>query len=263
MRRLNIFFLVIVILLPSGVLAQKITEKFKDREFVDKQGDTLNYRIHIPDRADSTGSYPLVLFLHGAGERGNDNKAQLTWGVWRFVEDSVQQDHPSIVVVPQAPKGKYWGRIDWRESLKMTNQPSKPLALTIKLLKQLQKDYAIDTKRMYVTGLSMGGFGTWDLISRYPDMFAAAVPVCGGGDTRQAHLLANLPIWNFHGAIDDVVPPRHSRDMIEAIQYAGGVPGYTEYPGVGHFSWIPAYREPRLVDWMFSKSTATNLGKDE
>lgn len=254
---------VITILLSGNALAQDITHKFQAKKYVDAQGDTLIYRIHIPEKADSTGTFPLVLFLHGAGERGNDNEAQLTWGVWRFVEDSVQQKHPSIVVAPQAPREQYWGRIDWRESLKMTEQPSKPLALTIKLIKQLQKDFSIDRTRMYITGLSMGGFGTWDLISRHPGMFAAAAPVCGGGDTRQAHRLAGVPIWNFHGAIDGVVPPQKSRDMIAAIRYAGGAPGYSEYPDVGHFSWIPAYREPALVDWMFSKSTVSNSDSSE
>lgn len=245
----------IFLVLTQTALSQNLTDKFEAKHFINASGDTLNYRIYIPPEPDSTGSFPLVLFLHGAGERGDDNQAQLTWGVWRFVEDSVQQAHPSIVVAPQAPKEQYWGRLDWRESIKMTEEPSKPLALTIELLKQLQKEYQIDSRRMYVTGLSMGGFGTWDLISRYPDMFAAAVPVCGGGDTRQAYRLVGLPIWNFHGARDDVVPPRLSRDMISAIQYGGGAPGYTEYPDTGHFSWIPAYREPMLIDWMFSKST--------
>ena len=234
--------------------AQSLTDKFEAKQFVSESGDTLNYRIFVPAKTDSTGSFPLVLFLHGAGERGDDNKAQLKWGVWRFVEDSVQQKHPSIVLAPQVPKESYWGRLDWRESLKLTEEPQKPTALTLQLIEQLKQDFKIDDSRMYITGMSMGGFGTWDIISRHPKMFAAAVPVCAGGDTRQAHRLIDLPIWNFHGAIDDVVSPRLSRNMISAIQYAGGKPGYTEYPDVGHFSWIQAYREPWLVDWMFSKS---------
>lgn len=251
MKKIWLSFL-ISLLMSSSLFSQDLTSKMEAKQFVSDAGDTLNYRIHVPEAPDSTGSFPVVLFLHGAGERGSDNKAQLTWGVWRFVEDSVQQEHPHIVIAPQAPEEQYWGKLDWRESIEMTPKPAKPLELALQLLESLQEDYEIDSNRLYITGLSMGGFGTWDAISRHPDLFAAAAPVCGGGDTRQAHKLANLPIWNFHGALDDVVPPRLSRDMIAAIRYAGGKPGYSEYPDVGHFSWIPAYNEPTLVDWLFS-----------
>ena len=253
MKKVSFPIFVLSLLVISSAYSQDLTSKFEAKQFISESGDTLNYRIFIPEEVDSTGSYPLVLFLHGAGERGSDNKAQLKWGVWRFVEDSVQQKHPSIVVAPQAPKEQYWGRLDWRESMKMTEEPAKPMYLSLQLLEQLQQDFEIDSSRLYITGLSMGGFGTWDVISRHPDMFAAAVPVCGGGDTRQAHRLTDLPIWNFHGAKDNVVPPRLSRNMMAAIRYAGGSPGYSEYPDVGHASWIYAYREPWLVDWMFSK----------
>lgn len=259
----NLCYLVFVFLIfvYSPVRSQDLTSKMEAKQFVSAAGDTLNYRIYVPEEADSTGTFPLVLFLHGAGERGSDNKAQLKWGVWRFVEDLVQQEHPSIVVAPQAPKGQYWGRLDWRENMKMTEKPSKPLALALQLVEELKQNFKIDSSRLYITGLSMGGFGTWDAVSRHPNMFAAAVPVCGGGDPRQAHRLADLPIWNFHGTLDNVVPPRLSRDMIAAIRYAGGHPGYTEYPDIGHFAWIPAYNEPSLVDWMFSKSLSRDTAE--
>lgn len=254
MRKIYYLLFFCLVLSTGLIQAQGLTGKFEARQFISESGDTLNYRIYIPEEADSTGTYPLVLFLHGAGERGSDNTAQLTWGVWRFVQDSVQQRHPSIVVAPQAPKEQYWGRIDWRENLDLTSEPSKPLHLAYQLVNSLQEQYRIDSDRLYITGLSMGGFGTWEMLIRHPDMFAAGVPVCGGGDVTKAHTLADIPIWAFHGAVDDVVPPRLSRDMIRGIQYAGGHPGYTEYPDVNHGSWIPAYREPKLVDWMFSKS---------
>ncbi len=249
----KITFTILAFLLMSSLLySQDLTLKMEAKQFISEAGDTLNYRIFMPEKTDSTGMHPLVLFLHGAGERGSDNKAQLTWGVWRFVEDSVQQEHPSIVVAPQAPQEQYWGRLDWRESLKMPEEPAKPMQLALQLVEKLKQEFKVDSSRLYITGLSMGGFGTWDVVSRYPDMFAAAAPVCGGGDVTKAHLLADLPIWNFHGTLDDVVPPRLSRDMIEAIRYAGGKPGYSEYPDTGHDSWIKAYNEPSLVDWLFS-----------
>lgn len=250
---------VIFLFQSFDVCSQDLTSKFEAREFINEAGDTLRYRIFVPERTDSTGMYPLVLFLHGAGERGSDNKAQLVWGVWRFVEDSVQQKHPSIVIVPQAPEGSYWGKAEWRtESTRLSEEPAKPLVLTMELLSRLQNEFPVDSTRIYVTGLSMGRFGTWNLIMRYPDKFAAAAPVCGGGDVTKAHRIAKIPIWNFHGALDDVVPPQLSRDMIAAVRYAGGNPGYSEYPDVGHFSWIQAYREPYLVDWLFSQRKAAD-----
>lgn len=251
--------LLISLLSCSAAFSQGLTEKFQAKQFVNEEGDTLDYRIFVPGYPDSTGKYPLVLFLHGAGERGSDNKAQLTWGVWRFVADSVQQNHPSIVIAPQAPEDEYWGEAEWRtKSTKLMKEPAKPLALAMELLEEIQQTYAIDSDRLYVTGLSMGGFGTWNLITRYPDTFAAAVPVCGGGDVTKAHRVAHLPIWNFHGAMDDVVPPQLSRDMITAIRYAGGSPGYSEYPDIGHSSWIQAYSEPFLVNWLFSHKKGSN-----
>lgn len=248
-------------LINHAVSGQNSTEKFSARQFVSASGDTLNYRIFIPEQPDSTGTFPLVLFLHGAGERGNDNKAQLKWGVWRFVADSVQQEHPSIIVAPQAPKEQYWGRIDWRDDLQLKPRASEPLHLAYQLIDSLQQEYKIDSNRLYISGLSMGGFGTWEMLIRHPNKFAAGIPVCGGGDVTKAHTLAHIPIWAFHGAMDDVVPPRLSREMITGIQYAGGHPGYTEYPDVNHASWIPAYREPLLMDWLFSKSLNQDKGE--
>ena len=136
------------------------------------------------------------------------------------------------------------------------NQPAQPsawLQMTLAVLEQTQKQYSIDADRVYVTGLSMGGYATWDLITRFPGKFAAAVPVCGGGDEKQASKIAMLPIWAFHGDSDTVVKTLRSRTMIQAIKDAGGSPKYTEYAGVGHNSWDKAYAEPDLLPWMFAQ----------
>ena len=125
--------------------------------------------------------------------------------------------------------------------------------MTMELTDWLLSTLPIDTNRIYVTGLSMGGFGTWDLISRYPNKFAAAAPVCGGGDIKQAHKLVNIPIWAFHGAKDRVVTVNRTRDMIEAIKNSGGTPKYTEYPNLGHFCWDAAYNEQDFLEWLFSQ----------
>lgn len=229
--------------------------EFEAQKYVNAEGDTLPYRLLLPPEFEERKVYPVVLFLHGAGERGDDNEAQLTWGVTHFAEKKFRQDHPAIVIAPQAPEDEYWANLNWREEgVRLTEEPRKPLAMAYELLNELIEEYPADTGRVYITGLSMGGFGTWDLIARYPDMFAAAMPVCGGGDPEQADKLTELPIWNFHGAEDDIVPPEMSRKMIRAIREAGGLPGYTEYPGVGHDSWIPAYSDRQALEWLFSHS---------
>jgi predicted peptidase len=135
----------------------------------------------------------------------------------------------------------------------LNKQPVTTLQVAIELLNQVRDTYSTDSRRLYVTGISMGGFATWAAIMHYPDLFAAAIPVCGGGDTSNAYLVKDIPIWNFHGAEDRVVPPELSRDMIQALHEAGGSPGYTEYPDVGHDSWIPAYQEPYLFEWLFEQ----------
>jgi predicted peptidase len=125
------------------------------------------------------------------------------------------------------------------------------MRLLLELIPALRKEYGIDPKRIYVTGLSMGGFGTWDLIARKPDWFAAAAPVCGGADEATAATISKIPVWAFHGDQDGAVKPSRSRNMVEALKKAGGEPKYTEYKGVGHDSWNPAYKDPELMKWLF------------
>jgi predicted peptidase len=242
-------------LIPLAAAAQPNPEElFKAEEYISEENDTLRYRILLPEKFEEGETYPLVLFLHGMGERGSDNKSQLEWGVGAFAEESFRQEHPAIVVAPQAPANDYWANLNWREEgTGLMENATKPLQLAYELIHKLSDEMPVDKNRLYITGLSMGGFGTWDLITRYPDTFAAAMPVCGGGDPSKAHLLKDMPIWNFHGALDNVVPPELSRNMINAIREAGGLPGYTEYPHVDHFSWIPAYSDRLALEWLFKQ----------
>jgi hypothetical protein len=388
---------------------------FEAREYKDADGNVLLYRIYKPKDYDPAKKYPLILFLHGAGERGNDNKAQVRDALY-FAKDPFQKVQPSFVVAPQCPgarqafqiygtskrynqtynnyadsagewksytiplakltsgaksylsiinsapnrrpapnanaapapatpvtsefrniaigedgaapapldlkklnfdkkqgKGKAtvsddgktltltgdlslkipleykvtdktmltfefrspkgaegaahaiamdsddffdyrWANMDWSAKKGgMGKEPSTPMRLTLEVLGKLQKEFSVDDKRLYLTGLSMGGYGTWDLLARYPDMFAAAVPVCGGGDESMAAKMKDVPIWCFHGGADPTVPTQRSRDMIKAIKDAGGNPKYTEYPGVGHNSWDKAYSDKDLPAWLFSQ----------
>ncbi len=255
MRRSLIFPILLFlsfVLTAAEVYSQ--AELFESKVFLTADGDSLLYRVMYPAEMEPGTEYPLVLFLHGAGERGNDNNAQLKWGVLKFAEEEFRSKHPAIVIAPQAPENEYWANPVWRdEGSALLEEPTRPLAAVYELLNAYLEEQPIDENRIYVTGLSMGGFGTWDLIVRYPGLFAAAVPICAGGDVSKAPLIKDVPIWAFHGAKDEVVAPHYSRDMIAAIREAGGLPGYTEYPDVAHDSWIPAYNDSYMLEWLFSQ----------
>jgi predicted peptidase len=231
---------------------------FEKRTFTGASGKELLYRLLKPEGYDSAGTtaYPLVIFLHGAGERGNDNELQLAEGVKEFAKPKMRKKHPCFVIAPQCPLNKSWGKIEkpgGHLALMRAKEPTESTGLVIELMDALPKEFRIDPKRIYVTGLSMGGFGTWDLLARYPDRFAAAVPICGGGMEETAPSFARVPIWVFHGAIDPDVEVELSRRMVEALRKAGGKPGFTEYPDVGHECWEQTYRNPDVQDWLFAQ----------
>jgi predicted peptidase len=246
-----ILSLAILVCLSFQSLSQKMPDFGKDI-FI-QNGDSLPYRLLKP-LAVSQQNFPLVIFLHGAGERGNDNEVQIRHITELFLNDKNRMNYPCYVVAPQCPKGEMWAKYDGEiATMKLRKTPTIAMSLVIALIDSIIDKYPIDRSRIYITGLSMGGFGTWDLVSRYPDKFAAAVPICGGGDASMAGALKNLPIWVFHGSKDRIVSPKHSRKMIAALQEAGGLPGYTEYPDVEHNSWVNAYREPILLEWLFKQ----------
>lgn len=244
---------IFLILIVTGTV-QAQNDRFESRQYID-QGDTLNYRITFPDY-NTSEKYPVVLFLHGAGERGNDNISQLKWGVKNFATDESMISHSAIVIAPQCPAGSRWSNFVGdreKEPLQLGNEPARPLEMAMEVLDQVITNNAVDTTRIYITGLSMGGFGTWDALARWPEKFAAGVPVCGGGAPATAERMADIPVWAFHGAEDPTVDPALSRRMIQALRKAGAQPGYTEYPGVGHFSWLQAYSDPYMMDWLFNQ----------
>jgi predicted peptidase len=255
MRTVQLLIFNTIIFMISASTLQAQEDLFIKRVYENADGQKLNYRLLVPTNFDADQKYPLILFLHGAGERGDDNEAQLTWGVTRFAEKEIMKKHPAFVIAPQVPEDEFWAHLNWRQTdLETEPEPRLPLKLSIELLDKIIEEFPIDKDRLYITGLSMGGFGTWDAIIRNPDKFAAALPVCGGGDISNAHAIAHLPIWNFHGALDTVVPVELSRSMIHAIIEAGGTPGYTEYPHVGHDSWIPVYNDDYVLEWLFSQT---------
>ncbi|MBP3959063.1 prolyl oligopeptidase family serine peptidase [Gemmata sp. G18] len=220
-------------------------------------GKTLPYRLMKPADPEAGKKYPLVVILHGAGERGVDNKKQLVW-FWKDKQPSVLT-RPEVtaakafVIVPQCPEGKRWVEVAWEKGSYKSPEISEPLKLTLALTDSLLKDLPIDPDRVYIVGMSMGGYGALDAAQRRPELFAACVPICGAGDVSKAKDIAHVPVWAFHGDADTAVPVSGSREIIDALKKAGAEPKYTEYPKVGHNSWSPAFEEKEFWNWIFSQ----------
>jgi predicted peptidase len=228
---------------------------FEKHDYQDSAGRVLPYRLLRPPRIEADRRYPLVVFLHGAGERGTDNEKQLTHGARQFASVENRDNHPCFLIAPQCPEGQRWVEVDW--SADRHTRPEVLDAagrLTLELIEKSIRDLPVDPKRVYITGLSMGAFGAWDLLSRRPELFAAAVCVCGGADEATAAAIKHIPTWVFHGARDRAVNPARSRNMVLALQKAGGTPTYTEYADVGHNSWDNAYGDPELYKWLFGQT---------
>ena len=233
--------------------AGDVATRLEAREFTGSDGAVFRYRW-VEKLPKDGGKVPLVLFLHGAGERGTDNTAQLKYGVKELLDWLDAHEKGYRIVAGQVPHGKRWVEVDWGATgHKMPQKPSETMALQIELLDRLLADPATDGSRVYVTGISMGGYGTWDLVCRRPEVFAAAMPVCGGADVAQAARVAEVPIWVFHGDSDSVVPVCRSRNMVAALWQCGGKVRYREYPGVGHNCWTPTYADKDVLKWFFGQ----------
>ena len=220
--------------------------------FTNEAGDVLLYRKTTPPPTDAPTA--LVLFLHGAGERGSDNEAQLLHGVGPLLDWFARHGQNVCLIAPQCEKGRRWVETDWDQPAHFFQPvPSKMMRLALQLLEKTIREGNVDPARVYVTGLSMGGYGTWDALSRRPDLFAGAMPICGGGDPHQAVRLRDIPIIAVHGDADTVVPTTRSRDMVDALRRMDAPIRHVEYPGCGHNSWAPAYSDDALLGWLFSK----------
>ena len=210
--------------------------------FLDKtieyNGTTVKYVVYVPKEYKAEKPHPSILFLHGSGEQGDDGKKQVSVGLGAAIK-LAEDKWNFIVIFPQKPAGR--GGFMEHEKL------------ILDILEKTKKEYTLDEKRQYITGLSMGGMGTWSLICKYPDRWAAAAPVCGRGNPADAPKIKDLPIWNFHGDKDTAVPIKKSQEMIDAIKAAGGNPKFTIYPGVGHNSWDKAYQEEKLYEWFLEQ----------
>jgi len=245
--------------------ARKVQTGFLDRT-VTVAGTEYKYQVFIPDQWTPARKWPVILFLHGAGERGEDGLLQTQVGIGRAIRLD-RSRFPAVIVLPQCRKEFWWSQPPMDE-------------LAMKALEAAVKEFHGDPLRTYLTGLSMGGYGTWYLAAKHPGKFAALVPICGG-ITLPEHLslqhpelegialpdepksfskiatkIGKTPVWIFHGSDDPAVPVTESRRMNEALKEQGGEVRYTEYPGVGHNSWDNAYAEAELILWMLSKTSS-------
>ena len=249
----RVFLFISVLSMPSLLWAGG--RDLYEKETFTAEGKTLLYRVLKPAKIEAGKKYPLVLFLHGAGERGDNNTAQLVHGSALFTKKENREKYPCYVIFPQCPNGKKWVEVDWSSKKPHVSpkEPSESMRLTRLLLDQYLKDHPVDADRIYVMGLSMGGFGTWDFMQRYPDVVAAAAPICGGADDSTAPRIKHIPIWAFHGSEDSAVWPERSRSMVEELKKVKGNVRYSEYAKVGHDSWNRAFAEPELLPWMFAQ----------
>lgn len=255
------FFYIFALLFSVSQSFAQDKSEFQKKEFIDAKGDTLRYRILFPKNYDKTKKYPLVLFLHGAGERGRDNEKQLTHGSKLFLKDEYREKYPAIFLAPQCPENQYWasvkidrGKMPLALDFNYENDITHPLHAALELTKTLIKNERVDKHRIYIMGLSMGGMGTFEAVYRQPKLFAAAIPICGGADAKAyTKKAAKVPFWLFHGDKDGVVEVRYSREMYARLQELKSDVKYTECTGVNHNSWDNAFAEPALFEWLFSK----------
>ena len=236
---------------PTPASSPQTAAVFVERSHTNARGETMPYLLFVPAGYDKTQPYPLVLWLHGGGTRGNDLKLLLghgdQHGIGFLARSDNQAKYPSLILAPQCPRNRFWGNSE-------SDQPTNEMRLVLEILDRVRKDYSVDSGRVYVMGMSLGGYGTWDILLRRPRTFAAAVPICGGGNPARAAVIARTPVWVFHGDEDESVNVSESRKMVAALKKAGGQPRYTEYKGIGHNSWVPAFKEPDFLSWLFAQT---------
>lgn len=257
---LKLPFILVLTFFSTATISQTMPG-FVAHTFINEKADTLVYQLLSPFNETTKEKFPLVVFLHGAGERGSDNQKQLIHGASLFLEEQNREAFPAYVVFPQCPVDDYWSsvtvdrtvsplQLDFDYERPMT----KSLHQVLELVHNLVASKHIDVARIYIIGLSMGGMGTFEAVYRAPELFAAAVPICGGGDVEKvSRKVFRIPFWVFHGAADNVVDVRHSQAMVQRIERFSKKLKYTEYEGVGHGSWENAFREKEFLPWLFSQ----------
>lgn len=259
MKKVSVILIILTSLIGTNRLHSQNQALFSKEHYI-VGNDTLSYRMLLPKDFDKSKQYPLVLFLHGAGERGSDNAKQLTHGSELFVKN--RDSFPAVVIFPQCPQKDYWANATVDRSTRpitlnfpLDIEPTTAMTLVMKLMEDMAFKSYVDKKQIYVGGLSMGGMGTFEILYRKPEMFAAAFAICGAGNPEATEKYAKtVPMWIFHGANDDVVNPQASVEMVAGLLRFGGKPNFSLYAKDNHNSWDSAFAESELVPWLFSNS---------
>lgn len=254
----NIVCFTLLLMMSIGINAQELYGEYEKGVYVSSQGDSLNYRLLRPEEEKPGKKYPLVLFLHGAGERGDDNQKQLIHGGQMWLNPVNREEYPAYILLPQCPKEDYWAYATRPQSfvpaeMPIPEVPTRIVRTLLELLESYLSLPQVDRKRVYVMGLSMGGMATFDLAIRYPDIFAAAVPICGVVNPSRLSAAASVKFRIYHGDADNVVPVEGSRQAYKALKKAGAKVKYIEFPGVNHGSWNPAFNDVEFMKWLFAQ----------
>ena len=250
---------VCLLVFSSNLQAQDMSA-YEKKLFI-RGRDTLPYRILLPENYDKSAKYPLIIVLHGAADRGKDNELQLRSGGKFFLQPGIRKEHPAIIVYPQCPESSFWSNVDVRITngktffgFKVAGEPTAAMQLLEQLVKKVIQDNRVDRQQVYVGGVAMGGMGTFELVRRMPNVFAAAFPICGGANPSTAQEMKKTSWWIFHGARDEVVPSVLSEIMVNAMQGIKADVKYTLYPQGNHSNCDTAFAEPGLLPWLFSKT---------
>jgi predicted peptidase len=258
MNRLHLTYTIFLMLYGLSSTAQDFS-KYEKGNFIKKK-DTISYRILFPENFDAAKKYPILFFLHGAGERGSDNEKQLVHGGKLFLQEDIRKQFPAIVVFPQCVSDSYWSNVNIKPDangkrtfmFQEKGDPTKAMHALLSMIDFfLVKPYT-DRSRVYAAGLSMGGMGTFELLRRKPKVFAAAFSICGGDNVANVQKYKNVPLWIFHGEKDDVVPVACSTSIADQLKVLGKPVKLTLYPNANHNSWDAAFAEPQLLPWLFS-----------
>lgn len=265
----KIAFQIIAVCLLMSAAKAGIAQDYSayEKHWLVQGGDTLPYRVLLPPDYDSSRKYPILFFLHGAGERGRDNEKQLVHGGRLFLDPQLRAKYPAIIIAPQCAATDYWSNVLRIHDAKgkrtfhflAKGAPTVYMQLLEQLVTYCLNNYPVKKNQVYAGGLSMGGMGTFELVRRMPGRFAAAFAICGGADTATAKIIHNCAWWIFHGKQDNVVPPAFSENMAEALRRYQSDVRITLYPKANHNSWDSAFAEPELLPWLFSKKLSNPL----
>jgi predicted peptidase len=247
-RHRIIFLTLSCVVIAVAIIASDPSAEFARNIYESEYGGSIPYQFLVPDNLQADRDYPLIVFLHSSGEVGTDNKIQLVNFPIHWINEENKQAYPAYILAPQCPQSSRWVN-----SMGKTELPTESMRLTIELIEELLEEHNIDRQRIYVIGISLGGAGVYDIVSRRPDLFAAAVPICGSSSMADVSSMKEVALWIFHGEDDQVVSVSAPRMIVQALEAEGASPRYTEYENAGHGIWGLAYDESEFLPWLFSQ----------